>query len=260
MYFIGGVASGADPLVVVGTSTGEKYRVAHEVPSTVGNSASVVFQVAAKPGAARLLFDVATFVEPLRRMTFPNVLVPRELDFAGLHSISDTEWQLNQRRQHLQWRKAMMDFVASSSSSSSSPAVDGVTRGCKFAEILRLLQASYVRLTRSITTSPPPTLPLLPQPRLPSSSRSRCGPALHLGLWWTTRSRRCSVEAHRPGSCTRRSNSTRVEGGESMVSPEKPLFFKELRRLWTSVEGTMFQKNPLGTGMLIPSWSGTGGR
>ena len=64
--------------------------------------------------------------------------------------------------------------------------------------------------------------------------------------------------------------STRVEGGESVVSSEKPLFFKELRRLWTSDEGTMFdesntllvenllerfQKNPLGTGMLLPNWT-----
>jgi hypothetical protein len=70
---------------------------------------------------------------------------------------------------------------------------------------------------------------------------------------------------------TQEHSSTRVEGEQSIVSPEKPLFFKELSRLWTSVEGTMFkesntllveillerfQKNPLGTGMLIPNWSG----
>ena len=175
-YFIGRVASGADPLVAAGT--GEKWRVAHEVPSTLGNSASVVFQVAMKPGAQQP-FDVLSLSEALRRLTFPNVLVSRELDFAGLSIISDTEWQLDQRRKHLQWRKTMMEFV-----SEGTFCDDKTRRDCKFAETFRSLQTSYSQATLSLANAPLSPLPPPPcacrrKPEEPPAASAYPGPKRH---------------------------------------------------------------------------------
>jgi hypothetical protein len=304
-YFIGRVASGADPLVAAG-GTG---RVAHEVPSTPGNSASVVFQVARTPGTA---FDVKAFADELRLLKFPNILVSQELDFAGLHPISDTEWQLDQRRKHLKWRQIMMDFASSSVKTS-----DDAPRDCKFEETLRCLQASYLRAAQTIST-PPPAHPLT-NANASTANPRKCprhllildlnGMLLDRGDFWSRKTdnvpclRPFAIEfivfvqalfevavwtcapagavvndeikalfgGRRPPLFVyTQERSTKVDGGESILSPQKPLFLKELSAVWTSAEGGMFdenntllvenllerfQKNPLGTGMLIPTWS-----
>ena len=57
-----------------------------------------------KPGEAQP-FDFAALSEALRYLVVPNILVSRELDFTGLTVVSDTKWQLEQRRKHTEGRR-----------------------------------------------------------------------------------------------------------------------------------------------------------
>ena len=96
-YFIGRMA-----LLV--TSAGERWGSCSRYQARWA-SASDVFQVAVMPGGAARTFDVAALSEVLRYLVVPIILLSRELDFARLTVVSDTDCQLEQRRRHTQGRR-----------------------------------------------------------------------------------------------------------------------------------------------------------